>query len=81
MAGLADLGRDDVDVDREQAALSNSREDGGDHGLLIAVGDRGHRILHQVSPLLVGLLELVGVQGGLVVIAGPDVVYAALTVD
>ena len=81
VAGLADLGRHDVHVDREQAALADSGEDRIDHGFLVAVGDRGHRVLHEVGPLLVGLFELVGVQRGLVVITGPDVMDAALSVD
>ena len=41
----------------------------------------GHGVLHQVGPLLVGLLELQGVQRRLVVVAAPDVVHAALAVD
>ena len=56
-------------------------DDRVDHGLPVAVGDRGHRVLHQVGPLLVRLLELVGVERGLVVIAAPDMVNAALAAD
>ena len=81
MAGLADLGRHNVDIDREEPAPSNRGEDRVDHGFLVAIGHGGHRVLHQVGPLLVRLLELVGVEGGLVVVAGPDVVNAALPLD
>ena len=49
--------------------------------LTIAVGHRQHRVLHDVGALLVGLLELEGVERRLVVVAGPDVVDAALAVD
>ena len=52
-----------------------------DHRLAVAVGHRRHGVLHQVGALLVGLLELEGVERGLVVVAGPDVVHAALALD
>ena len=77
MAGLADLGRDDIDVDGEQTALLDRAENRVDHRLAVAIGNRRHRVLHDVGSLLVVLLELVGVQRGLVVVARPDVMDAA----
>ena len=77
----ADLGRHDVDIDREQAALLDRADDGIDHRRAVAVGHRVHGVLHHVGALLVDLLELEGVERGLVVIAAPDVVDAALALD
>ena len=81
VACLADLGRDDVDVDREQAALLDGGDDGRHECRLVARRHRVHRILHDVGALLVDLLELVGVERGLVVIARPDVVDASPALD
>ena len=81
VAGLADLARHDVDVDREQAAGPDRPHDRLDHGRPIAGRDRAHRVLHQVGALLVDALELERVERGLVVVAGPDVVDAALALD
>ena len=47
----------------------------------VAVGDARHGVLHHVGALLVDALELEGVQRRLVVVAGPDVVDAALALD
>ena len=47
----------------------------------IAVRHGGHGVLHHVGALLVGLLELQGVERGLVVIAAPDVMHAAFAFD
>ncbi len=47
----------------------------------VAIRHGVHRILHDVGALLVDHVELVGVQRGLVVIAGPDVMNAALALD
>ena len=80
-AGLADLGRDDVDVDGEQAALFDCCHDGLHHRVAIAIGDGQHGVLHHVGALLVGLLELEGVERGLVVVAAPDVMDAAFAAD
>ncbi len=81
MAGLADLGRHDVDVDGEQTALLDGVHDGLHHAPAVAGRHRVHGVLHDVGALLVDLLELVGVERGLVVIAGPDVMHAALALD
>ena len=81
VAGLADLGRHDVDVDREQSALLDRADDGIDHRGAVAVRHGGHGVLHHVGALLVGLLELQRVERGLVVVAAPDVVHAALALD
>ena len=81
MAGLADLGRHDVDVDGEQAALLDRVHDRLDHARPIAIGHRRHGVLHHVGALLVGLLELERVQRRLVMVAAPDVVDAALALD
>ena len=77
----ADLRRDDVDVDREEAAGLDGVDDGLHHRRPIAIGHGVHRVLHDVGALLVDHVELVGVQRGLVVIARPDVVDAALSLD
>ena len=81
MARLTDLRRNDVDVDREQTALLDSVHDGRDHRGPVTPRHCGHGVLHHVGALLVGLLELQGVQRRLVVIAGPDVMHAAFTAD
>ncbi len=81
MAGLADLGRHDVDVDGEQAALLDGGDDGRHQCRPVTGRHRVHGILHDVGALLVDLLELVGVERGLVVIARPDVVDASATLD
>ena len=81
VARLPDLGRDDVDVDGEQPALADRVHDRRDHPGTVAPRHGGHGVLHHVGPLLVGLLELQGVQRRLVVVAAPDVVHAALAVD
>ena len=81
MARLADLGRHDVDVDREEAAFVNRSENSVDCGFPVTVRNRGHRVLHQVRALLIRLLELVGVERRLVVVAVPDVVDAAPSLD
>lgn len=78
---LSDLGRDDVDVDGEQATLGNRVRDGLDHRRTVAPGDRRHRVLHQIGASLVGVLELQGVQRGLVVVASPNVMHAAVPLD
>ena len=55
--------------------------DGRDHRGTVAPRHGGHGVLHHVGALLVGLLELQGVQRRLVVVAAPDVVHAALAAD
>ena len=47
----------------------------------VAIGHGRHGVLHHVGALLVGLLELQRVERGLVVVAAPDVVHAALALD
>ena len=58
VAGLPDLGRHDVDVDREQPALADGAHDRIDRRLPVAVGDAVHGVLHQVGAPLVDALEL-----------------------
>ena len=81
VARLADLGRHDVDVDGKQAAFLDGVHDRSHQGWLVAGRHGVHGVLHDVGALLVGLLELVGVERGLVVIARPDVMHAALALD
>ena len=78
MAGLSDLCRHDVDIDRKETSLLDCAHDGVHHRVTVPIGHRQHGVLHEISPLLVGLLELEGVERRLVVIAAPDVVHAAL---
>ena len=81
VARLADLGRHDVDVDREQPTLADGVDDRRNQRRSIAGRYGVHRVFDDVGALLVDLLELVGVERGLVVIAGPDVVHTAPAVD
>ena len=71
MAGLADLGRDDVDIDGKEPALLDRSDDGVDGCFAIAIGHGRHRVLDLVGALLVAALELQRVERGLVVIAAP----------
>ena len=81
VAGFADLRRHDVDVDRKEPTLLDRADDRVDHRRAVAIGRRHHGVLHHIGALLVGLLELECVQRGLVVIASPDVMHAALAFD
>ena len=71
----------DVDIDREQPTLADGVDDRRDQRRSIAGRYGVHRVFDDVGAPLVDLLELVGVERGLVVIAGPDVVHTALAVD
>ena len=81
MAGLPDLCRNDVDINREQATFLNRGHDGFRHGVAITVRHRRHRVFHQIGALLVGLLEPKRVERGLVVVAAPDVMHTTFVAD
>ena len=81
VAGLTDLRRNNVHIDGEQSASADGSNYCIDEGLAISVRNSRHRILHHIGSLLVGSLEVQRVERGLIVVAGPDVVDAALSFD
>ena len=81
MRGLADLAVDDVHIHHEQPARIDRADDGIDHLFARRPGAGVHGFLHHVGPAVVDALELGGVQRGLEVVVGPDVVHLAAARD
>lgn len=61
--------------------LLDRLDDGVDQRRTVTKRDRVHGLLHQISALLVGSLELVGIERRLVVVAAPDVVHPSPALD
>ena len=68
---------DDVDADAEDAARVDRTDDRIDQLLPGRPGACVHCLLHHVRAAVVDALELGGVERGLVVVVGPDVVHLA----
>jgi hypothetical protein len=66
---------------REDAARVDRADDGIDQFLARGPGAGVHRLLHHVRAAVVDALELGGVERGLVVVVGPDVMHLATARD
>jgi hypothetical protein len=75
MSVLTDLTMDDVDVYNKQPSSIYRRYDRIDQLFTCAASRCIHGIFHHVSTTFVNTLELRGIQCGLVVIAGPNMMH------